>query len=112
MKAFSLGLRSAIVARQFSVSFSDVIVPAATFGESSPIVISALDRVFEILVRRIIPVGGAQLRGGFRQAVKGGNQIRQATLFRVRLGERQPLSYCHVRFTDTETPSPTCRNDV
>src|SRR5688500_1536049 len=39
MKAFSFGLRSAIVLRQFSVRFSEVIVPAATYGATSLIVV-------------------------------------------------------------------------
>ena len=100
------------------MSFSDVILPAATFGDSSLIVViddhvpSTSSSSMTIGVGRIIPVGGAQLRGGFRKSFERGNQIGQAALFRVGLGERQPLSYCHVRFTDTETPSPTGRNDV
>ena len=129
MNAFSFGLSSAIVVRQSSVSFSDVILPAATFGAISLMVVMLRPpaRVTErravrdigVVVergrrsgRRIIPVGGAQLRGRLRQAVERGNQIGQAALFGVGLGERQPLSYRHVRFTETETPSPTCRNDV
>jgi hypothetical protein len=52
------------------------------------------------------------LRGGLRQAFEGRNEIGHAALFGISLGKRQPLSYGHVRFTDTETPSPTCRNDV
>src|SRR5688572_33449742 len=110
MNAFSFGLSSAIVARQFSVTFSDVIFRAAIFGASSAMVIIA--RVFQIVIGPIVPIRRPQLFGRLGEAVEGGNEIRQAAFLGVGFRQRQPLSYCHARFTETETPSPTCRNDV
>src|SRR5687767_11311736 len=81
-------------------------------GVAEIVVVVARRRRLRRKVGGVVPVGGAQLHGGLGQAFECGNEIGQATLFGARLGERQPLSYCHVRFTETETPSPTGRNDV
>src|SRR5688572_17597170 len=107
MNAFSLGLSSAIFDRHSSVSFSDVIRPAAARAVTSLIV--CINR--RVLVGIVVPVRRAQAFGGLRQAVEHRDEFRESALFRVRLRGGKPFSNGH-SFTDTDTPSPTCRNDV
>src|SRR5688572_14051984 len=91
MKAFSVGLSSAIFARHSSVSLVDVTWPAAT--RAVTLLIVCIDR--GVLVGIVVPVGSAQALGGLGQAVKHRDQFRESALFRVRLRGGEPFSDSH-----------------
>src|SRR6476469_1466660 len=107
MNAFRVGLSDAIFERQSSVSFSDLISPFATFGATLLIVITVralsearveAGRVEWVLVRVVVPVGGAEACGRLRQALEHRDQLGQAALFSIRLGFGEPFSDRHVPF--------------